>query len=1073
MDPIQLVYCALPPVAACYLLLASCSQFLSAKTWNENVQPTKRSRITIGCLMIAVLSTYIINSVYLISASLTDHELLSPRSQIMYELSSGLLWIGTFLWYSDAASHIVSYPFYGYWIMYFLAETGILVDIVTHHHQESSPVLFCRTFRFAALSLLLCATFYPRFLPARKASLDEERASLLDHEQQQGENTAPANGQAYGACNSSNLQNQPTSKTSGSNGGSCTKGSENEEQDIGGVWLMVKNFKEISPYFWPSGRIKLQLLYVGVAICLLLQRAVNVIIPLQIGLITNALATSKGAVPWKPIFVYISLRLLESSGGLPAIRRFLWMPLEDYSYHKIGTALFNHVMSLSSDFHDTKHSGKLWQRIRRGQFIKDTVNGFFFQIGPMIIDLALAVAVLYYIFDAYMALDVAAVMLLYIWSTTKLVAKQRAMRKQCNESFNNEFSSLCEATGNWYSVSYFNRVSYEKSRYASAVIAVLKSRFRVRFLHQMETTAQSILLICGLMVACFMAAYQVSNGTKPIGSFIMLLSYWAQLSGPLYTITNGLGDIARELVDVEETLELLHRKPTIFDSPTATPLNLKKGEIEFTNIDFSYDGKREILRDVNFHALGGQTTALVGQTGGGKSTILKLIFRFYDPVKGTVRIDGQDVSNITLDSLRDSIGVVPQSPTLFNTTIMTNLRYARLDATDDEIAEACKAVGLHERFLSFSDGYNTVVGERGAQLSGGELQRVAIAQAMLKNPRIVLLDEATSSVDSETEAQVQESLARLTAGRTTIVIAHRLSTILKADQIMVVNDGQIVEQGTHLELLKKHGYYHRLCRLQGYVNAAETIDDKKLDTELPHCSLMPKKLEVSWRPDAPEFVPLAQQPQNLNKPLLVLHQADTSGYSSNENGQICLTSNSSETSTDESFHIETGCQKENGRAGCVVNHINDSVLGQDAGIITWENINPDPERPWINVGGKQEVNANPICDAASATTIMQNENDLLSNNAQRKAALRRAMSKSEPVDLIGKSSGEECETHATVADRQVTSSSHATVTPSQNRNMDTALSMAKNNRRHGRNNRPRRLGYTQPNTNQARLSSEY
>jgi ABC-type multidrug transport system fused ATPase/permease subunit len=287
----------------------------------------------------------------------------------------------------------------------------------------------------------------------------------------------------------------------------------------------------------------------------------------------------------------------------------------------------------------------------------------------------------------------------------------------------------------------------------------------------MENTIQSFLLTLGLMVACFMAAYQVVKGDKPVGSFIMLLSYWAQLSGPLQYIATGFGELALDMVDVEEFLDLLQQKPSISDRAGAKPMVLDRGDIEFVDVNFSYDGHREILKNVSFRAAPGQTTALVGQTGGGKSTILKLIPRFYDPVKGVVKIDGQNISDVNLESLRAGIGVVPQDPALFHDTIMNNIRYARLDASDDEIIEACKAVALHERFLSFTDGYNTLVGERGVKLSGGELQRVAIARAIIKRPKIVLLDEATSSVDSETEAQVQESLRMLTAGRTTIVIA--------------------------------------------------------------------------------------------------------------------------------------------------------------------------------------------------------------------------------------------------------------------------------------------------------------
>ena len=389
----------------------------------------------------------------------------------------------------------------------------------------------------------------------------------------------------------------------------------------------------------------------------------------------------------------------------------------------------------------------------------------------MIVDLALAVSVLYYVFDAYMALIVAAVAVFFMWSSGKVVAKQREQRRDYVKKHTEEYKILTEATSNWRTVSYFNRVSHEEKRYHSAVGNHMISRNWYHFWYLVEGAAQSSSLTFGLIIACFMAVYHVAAGNKPVGSFVMLIGYWGQLSGPLQSIANGLSQIATQIVDVERFLELMRKKPTVTDRPDAKSMVLTKGDIEFSSVNHSYDGKRQVLRDISFRARPGETTALVGQTGGGKSTILKLLFRFYDATSGTIKIDGQDVTGVTISSLREQIGVVPQDPSLFNDTIMNNIRYARLDATDEEVIEACKAVALHDRFLSFTDGYETMVGEDGVKLSGGELQRVAIAQAIIRNPRIVLLDEATSSVDSETESQVQESLMKLSEGRTALVIA--------------------------------------------------------------------------------------------------------------------------------------------------------------------------------------------------------------------------------------------------------------------------------------------------------------
>ena len=481
----------------------------------------------------------------------------------------------------------------------------------------------------------------------------------------------------------------------------------------------------------------------------------------------NTIAT----LPLKEIGIFIALRLLDSSGGVGAIRRYMWMPLENYSYQKIGTAAFNKIMTLSSDFHDDKHSGSLWQSVTRGQSIRHVVSSVIFSVGPMFVDLALAISVLYYLFDAYMALIVAAVVVVFLWSAGKIISQQKEKRRLWLADLEHEQNILCESTSNWQTVSYFNRVAHEKFRYSSAVDSHMKSRLIFKLWSQAESILQSFLLISGLMGACILAAYQVVQGDKPVGSFVMLLSYWAQLSYPLQFFASGFCDMALDMVDAEELLALLKRQPSVSDQENAKQMILSNGEIEFRDVKFSYDNQRDIVKGISFRAAPGQTVAIVGQTGGGKSTIMKLITRFYDPTEGAVFIDCQDIRHVTLESLRANIGVVPQDPALFHDSIMNNIRYAKFEASDDEIFEACKAVALHEKFLSFSDGYETLVGERGVKLSGGELQRVAIARAIVKDPNVILLDEATSSVDSETEAQIQESLRTLCAGRTTFVIA--------------------------------------------------------------------------------------------------------------------------------------------------------------------------------------------------------------------------------------------------------------------------------------------------------------
>ncbi|KAK2880107.1 hypothetical protein FQN49_000554 [Arthroderma sp. PD_2] len=1002
----KIVQDTLPPLAAAYFFVAYLIRIIFRDGSEKKTPSSRRANIAIGCLIFTVLLTYIVGSINLISTAFGDDGVASRKSRIISESSSGLLWLTTILLYSDQPAQPVEYPFYGHWIIYLAAEIALLLSPVVPYPRVNLVSILCQTFRVTALSLLICAAFAPRVFPGREAKLDEENSPLLAHEQPllgDSEATAVgANGTAYGSCDSEDSNNKSTKNASKDwKTKSKVDGTEDDEKK-GGIWSSIKDLKELAPFFWPSGRPRLQLLFGGMILCLVAERALNLLIPFQIGLITDILSESKGKLPWAEIIIFAILRLLDSSGGIPALRRFMCMPVDDFSYLKLSTTAFNHIMSLSCDFHDNKHSGRLWTAVIRGQSVKDVIHSILFLIGPMIIDLILAVSVLYYVFDAYMALDVATVMVLFLWSSSKLVAKQKDKRREWNEARGAEFSALCESTENWRTVSYFSRMSYEISRYLSLVKAQLQARFKFRFWDHLENAAQSVLLICGLTAACFMAAYQVSNGEKPIGRFVMLLSYWAQLSSPLQFIANGFGEMARDLVDVEEFLTILRQKPTVQDSPDAKPLDFESGSIEFDNVDFSYDGQRGVLRNINFQAKAGGTTALVGQTGGGKSTILKLIFRFYDPTKGTVQIDGQDVSGVSLETLREGIGVVPQDPTLFNASIMSNLRYGKLDATDEEVMEACKAVALHDRFMSLTDGYDTLVGERGMRLSGGELQRVAIAQAILKNPRIVLLDEATSSVDSETEAVVQESLKTLTAGRTTLVIAHRLSTIINADRIVVINNGEIVEQGTHVELLQNHGYYRRLCFRQGFLEASDPDSGTPFSETECSCHQYAANGESSWKPDAPEFIPKAYQPPSGNQLQLPLSECDPNSQPSANKGFAEPTVDIYETETDDSFHIETGTDKENFRVKFAV----ESSANVDTGDQTSRNesktSDDEPKLFYPTMNENAKGNSLGFDEGYNASTTPDEGHSVSKRDAQ--GTTRRGLSRSEPSNLTGKAS---------------------------------------------------------------------
>ena len=375
-------------------------------------------------------------------------------------------------------------------------------------------------------------------------------------------------------------------------------------------------------------------------------------------------------------------------------------------------------------------------------------------------------------------------------------------------------------------VKYFNAEQYEFGRYRGAVRDFQKAEYKVLISLNIMNVSQNLVFTLGLLITCFIAAYQVTTGQRKVGKFVALLTYMAQLQGPLNFFGTFYRSIQSAMINSERMLELFKEQPTVVDEPQARDLPSCQGEIRFNDVQFAYDPRKPALDGLSFRCAPGTTTALVGESGGGKSTVFRLLFRFYNLDDGSIKIDSHDVRDITIDSLRRHIGVVPQDTVLFNETLMYNLKYANPAATDEQVYEACRAASIHEQILAFPDGYNARVGERGLKLSGGEKQRVAIARTILKDPRIILLDEATAALDGETEQHIQTGLDKLSQGRTTLVIAHRLSTIASADQILVLHSGKVTEKGTHEELLSLKGKYASMWRKQ--IRAQKAAEEAKV-----------------------------------------------------------------------------------------------------------------------------------------------------------------------------------------------------------------------------------------------------
>ncbi|KAJ5042860.1 uncharacterized protein L3040_004252 [Drepanopeziza brunnea f. sp. 'multigermtubi'] len=514
-------------------------------------------------------------------------------------------------------------------------------------------------------------------------------------------------------------------------------------------------------------------------------------------------------------------RPLGTGGILGAIRSVLWIPISQYSYRALTTASFEHVHSLSLDFHLGKRTGEVLSALSKGNAINNFLEQITFQVLPMIFDLGVAIVYFGIAFDAYYALVVAMITFAYLYLTIRMARWRSTQRRAMTNLSREEDAVKNDSLTSYETVKYFNAEEYEFNRYRKAVIAFQAMEYEVTISLNILNISQNMVFMTGLLVTSFISAYQVTTGIRKAGDFVTLLTYMAQLQQPLNFFGSFYRSVQSAMISGERLLELFKEQPTVVDELEAKAMPGCEGQISFQNVKFSYDQRKPALENLSFNCRPGTTTAFVGESGGGKSTVFRLLFRFYNTQDGSIQVDGTDVRDITIDSLRRHIGVVPQDTILFNETLMYNLKYANQAATDEQVYAACRAASIHDKIMAFPDQYETKVGERGLRLSGGEKQRVAIARTILKDPRIIMLDEATAALDSDTEQNIQEALRTLSQGRTMLVIAHRLSTITSADQIVVLHAGRVDEAGTHKELLEKKGRYYNMWRKQIKAERAE------------------------------------------------------------------------------------------------------------------------------------------------------------------------------------------------------------------------------------------------------------
>ncbi|XP_010290613.1 PREDICTED: ATP-binding cassette sub-family B member 6, mitochondrial [Phaethon lepturus] len=611
--------------------------------------------------------------------------------------------------------------------------------------------------------------------------------------------------------------------------------------DSGRTTSTWKDFRRklrlLVPYMWPSGNHLLQGLVLFCMALMGLERAINVFVPIYYKNIVNEL--TEGA-PWHTlawtVCIYVGLKFLQgggagSTGFVSNLRTFLWVWVQQFTNRQVQVQLFAHLHGLSLRWHLGRRTGEVLRSVDRGtSSINSLLSYIVFSIVPTIADIVIGIVYFTSVFSAWFGLIIFVCMSLYLTLTIFITEWRTKYRRDMNTRDNEAKSRAVDSLLNFETVKYYNAESYEVNRFNDAIVKYQVSEWKVSASLGLLNQTQNLVIGLGLLAGSLLCTYFVTKNKLQVGDFVLFGTYIIQLYTPLNWFGTYYRMIQNSFVDMENMFELFHEEQEVKDAVNAGDLRLEDGRIEFENVHFSYVDGKEILQDVSFSVMPGQTLALVGPSGSGKSTVIRLLFRFYDVRGGCIRIDGQDISQVKQASLRAHIGVVPQDTVLFNDTIANNIRYGRILATDQEVQEAAQAADIHDRILSFPDGYNTQVGERGLKLSGGEKQRVAIARTILKGPRIILLDEATSALDTETERNIQASLAKVCAHRTTIVVAHRLSTVVGADQILVLKDGRIVERGRHEELLQKGGVYAGMWLQQ---QAGDEGESKERRTEKP------------------------------------------------------------------------------------------------------------------------------------------------------------------------------------------------------------------------------------------------
>ena len=594
----------------------------------------------------------------------------------------------------------------------------------------------------------------------------------------------------------------------------------------------MQTIATVLPFLWPRDRRDMQVRVVIALGCLLLGRTANVYGPIVLKDLIDGLQNLAGTTATfstsDALSGLLGLALLYGlmvllPGALTEIRAAVFTPVSEYAQRVIGLKAFSHLHDLSMRFHLDRQTGGLSRAIERGTRALQQIIGLFaFNIGPTLFEIGL---VSIYLAVAYPIKYVAVILFAvaaYIAFTLLFTEWRTRFRRDMVSQESRATSIGIDSLLNFETVKYFGNENYEAERYNDALLRYMEAAVKSQnTLGVLNGGQLAVRVICQVMILV-LAVQDYAAGNLTTGEVVMLNTFMLQLFIPLGFLGSSYRMIRQSLVDMEYLFQLLDLKPEIRDRVGAPALRVNAGTVRFEQVSFSYEPEKPVLRDVGFSIEHGRTTAVVGPSGAGKSTLARLLYRFYEPGSGAITIDNQDITTITQASLRQAVGIVPQDTVLFNDTIRYNIRYGRPAATDAEVEAAAKLASIHEFIVSLPQGYETRVGERGLKLSGGEKQRVAIARTVLKNPAVLVLDEATSALDIKTERNIQAALTEVARNRTTLVIAHRLSTIVNADEILVLNDGEITERGTHSELVAAEGMYADMWRRQK--EAADEIE---------------------------------------------------------------------------------------------------------------------------------------------------------------------------------------------------------------------------------------------------------